>query len=64
MNLKNSTPEFYSVKEVINVYGVTRQTLANWRKKGILVPYKIGRKVLYRTEDVYNNLKKQVSYEY
>jgi hypothetical protein len=34
---------------------VTVQTLNNWRREGVLNPLKIGDRVLYRKEDVYNN---------
>ncbi|WP_367181485.1 helix-turn-helix domain-containing protein [uncultured Polaribacter sp.] len=41
--------------EVSKVLSVTVQTLNNWRREGILIPLKIGSRVLYRKEDVYNN---------
>jgi DNA-binding transcriptional MerR regulator len=37
------------------VLNVTVQTLNNWRREGVLNPLKIGGRVLYRKEDVYNN---------
>jgi excisionase family DNA binding protein len=41
--------------EVSKVLNVTVQTLNNWRREGVLVPLKIGGRVLYKKEDVYNN---------
>jgi len=37
------------------VLNVTVQTLNNWRREGVLNPLKIGGRVLYIKEDVYNN---------
>lgn len=39
-------------KEVMLRLNISHVTLDNWRKEGILVPVKIGRKVFYRAEDV------------
>ena len=47
--------EYLTRNEVSKVLNVTVQTLNNWRREGVLVPLKIGGRVLYRKEDVYNN---------
>ena len=39
-------------KEVMIRLDITPSTLLNWKREGILVPIKIGRKVFYRSEDV------------
>ena len=39
-------------KEVLIRLDITPSTLLNWKRDGILVPVKIGRKVFYRAEDV------------
>jgi hypothetical protein len=49
--------EYLTLNEVSKVLSVTIQTLNNWRREGVLNPLKIGGRVLYRKEDVYNNLR-------
>ena len=39
-------------KEVMIRLGITPTTLFNWKRDGVLVPVKIGKKVFYRSEDV------------
>lgn len=43
-------------KEVMEKLGVCEGTLYNWRKSGYLTAIKMGRKVLYRQEDVQKTL--------
>ena len=47
-HLNNLIPK----KEVMIRLDITPSTLLNWKRDGILVPVKIGRKVYYRSEDV------------
>ena len=44
--------EYYTVQEVMEKLGVTRNTLINWKKKGILVPIKIGNVVRYPASEL------------
>ena len=44
--------QFLTRKEVCQMLNVTTVTLDNWRKKEILIPLKIGKRVLYKMEDV------------
>ncbi|MBS3914721.1 MAG: helix-turn-helix domain-containing protein [Bacteroidetes bacterium] len=39
--------KFYSPTEVRDLFHVSRSTLHNWKHQGLLVPRKIGGKVLY-----------------
>lgn len=49
--------ECYTVQEAVKILKITRQTLTNWRKKGILKVVKRGTKVLIRKEEVARFLK-------
>lgn len=49
--------ECYTLKEASQVLRVTRQTINNWRKKGILKVARIGRKTLIRKDEVSRILK-------
>jgi len=42
--------------EVCKLLNVTRQTLSRWEKQGVLIPNRIGRKVLYNEIDVKKNI--------
>ena len=42
----------YTVKEVVELLKITKNTLSNWRKKGIIKTIKIGNRVLIKREEV------------
>jgi len=44
--------KFYSPVEVRELFHVSRSTLHNWKHQGLLVPRKIGGKVLYEKHAV------------
>lgn len=45
--------EFYTTKEIIELFGINRQTLHRWRKKGIIQYKNIGeRKFIYKKQDI------------
>lgn len=48
--------EMITADKAAEILFVTRNTLYRWHKKGILIPVKVGGKVLYRFEDVRNFL--------
>jgi excisionase family DNA binding protein len=55
LSITGEDTEYLTRNEVSKVLNVTVQTLNNWRREGVLNPLKIGGRVLYRKEDVYNN---------
>jgi len=55
LSISGEDTEYLIRNEVSKVLNVTVQTLNNWRREGVLNPLKIGGRVLYRKEDVYNN---------
>jgi hypothetical protein len=55
LTISGEDTQYMTRDEVSKVLSVTVQTLNNWRREGVLVPLKIGGRVLYRKEDVYNN---------
>jgi len=55
LTITGEDTEYLTRNEVSKVLNVTVQTLNNWRREGVLNPLKIGGRVLYKKEDVYNN---------
>ncbi len=55
LSITGEDTEYLTRNEVSKVLNVTVQTLNKWRREGVLNPIKIGGRVLYRKEDVYNN---------
>ena len=55
LSISGEDTQYMTRDEVSKVLSVTVQTLNNWRREGILIPLKIGSRVLNRKEDVYNN---------
>ncbi|MFC4686575.1 helix-turn-helix domain-containing protein [Epilithonimonas pallida] len=53
--------KFLTREDVSQMLNVSMQTLNNWQKKQILIPLKIGKRVLYKPEDVEKALQKQES---
>lgn len=49
---KDTHKKFYSPIEVRELFHVSRSTLHNWKQLGLLVPMKIGGKVLYEKNAV------------
>lgn len=41
-----------TIKEVCEYFQVTRQTLYNWTKGGLIKAYRVARKVYYKTDEV------------
>lgn len=54
MSLRNQNTKYYSPQQLAELLQTTVQTLATWRSTGRYnLPFiKVGRKVLYRIEDV------------
>ena len=49
--------ECYTLKEVMNLFKVTKNTLTNWRKQGLIKTVQIGGRVLIRKTEVERLLK-------
>ncbi len=43
---------YLSVEEVLSQLGISRATLHRWMNEGKLKYYKLGRKTLYKPEDI------------
>jgi len=54
LTITGEDTQYITRNEAANVLNVTVQTLNNGRREGILILLKIGTRVLYRKEDVYN----------
>ena len=51
-------------REVAELLHVTKQTVINYTKKGMLKSYKVGRRVLYLKDEVVAVIKEQVVFRY
>jgi len=52
--------EYLTIKETAKMLKVTRGTLNNWKLSGVLSPYNIGGKVLYKKSEIEQALSKAV----
>ena len=55
---KNKPDNYYNTEEVMEMIGVSRNTLLNYRNKGKLGFIKLGKKVLYSLANI-NKIKEQ-----
>ncbi len=44
--------KLYTVKEIMESFGVSRTTVNNWRKKGLIKDIKIDRTVRFSEEEI------------
>ena len=63
-DLQGNTPHingenYLTRKELSQLLKVSLVTLHNWQKSGELIPYKIGKRILYKKSDVEGKLLKQ-----
>lgn len=49
--------KFLNTKDVREMFGISRQTLYNWTKGGLLRAYTISGKIFFKIEDINNSLK-------
>jgi hypothetical protein len=49
---KNKLDNFYNTKEVMEILRVSRNTLKNYRDKGVITGTKPGKKVLYTAQEI------------
>lgn len=54
---KNSDAELLSIQEAESYLRVTRQTIRNWEKAGLIKPIRLGRRVLFAKDDLILRLK-------
>ena len=66
-SIKPETTEkttFLNRLEVVELLKISLPTLSNWTKEGILQSYRIGRRVLYREDEVTSSLQKVKNLKY
>ena len=57
INVDNKQDRLVTRKETSKILGgVSLTTLSNWAKSGLLVPHKIGGRVLYKESEILKNL--------
>ena len=49
---ENQPKEYLSADEVCNRLSITKPTIHEWRKRGILKSYKLGSRVYYRFDEI------------
>jgi predicted site-specific integrase-resolvase len=57
MYLNKTKYHIPTLKEVLELFRISRQTLSDWRRKGIIKVIKIDKKILIRKEEVERLLK-------
>lgn len=53
----NNDNEFIDNREVSKLLKISIQTLNNWRKKGIVKSYNIGKRALYKKQEIIESVK-------
>ena len=56
--MENIGKEFLKPKDVATMFGVTQETLRNWRRQGILPHYRIHNTIRFSRSDVMECLRK------
>lgn len=51
---ENEPKRYLSADEVCQRFGVSKPTIHEWRKRGILIPHKLGSRVYYRLDEIEN----------
>ena len=54
----NYSPEFIDSKEAAKILGVTLPTIFDWRKRRIIIAYRIGNKIRFKKSEIENSLTK------
>ena len=57
--LTQNEPKFISRKEVAELLKITLPTLNVWTKSGILTSYRVGKRILYKSEEVEQSIIKR-----
>jgi len=57
-----SDEEFLSIEQVCKMFNVTRTTILDWRKRGLLKSISINRRVFFMRSDLLDQMKKQNRY--
>lgn len=50
--IEGNRPRYLSANEVCEEFGITKPTIYDWKKRGILKSYKLGAKVFYRFDEI------------
>ncbi|QOW11374.1 helix-turn-helix domain-containing protein [Kaistella flava (ex Peng et al. 2021)] len=48
----NQPNRYYSAQDICERFGISKPTIHEWRKRGILKTYKLGSRVYYRMDDI------------
>jgi excisionase family DNA binding protein len=51
---ENEPKRYLSADDICDRFGVTKPTIHEWRKRGILKSYKLGSRVYYRLDEIEN----------
>lgn len=50
----NEPKRYFSADQICERFSITKPTIHEWRKRGILKSYKLGARVYYRMDDIEN----------
>lgn len=53
-SIKGNSHRYLSTNEVCEEFGITKPTIYDWKKRGILKAYKLGARVYYRFDEIEN----------
>lgn len=59
MRIQTNGRALLTQKEVMDLLKITRQTLYNWRKSGIIPEHRINRKLYFFEDEVINAIKQK-----
>ena len=51
---ENEPKRYLSADDICELFGVTKPTIHEWRKRGIFKSYKLGARVYYRLDEIEN----------
>lgn len=57
-------PEFITRAQVVEILGISLPTLNDWTKRGVIPALRIGSRVRYKKQDVYQALKQVETLKY
>lgn len=58
---RKSLPKMLKVKDVAKKFGVSRQTIYEWRKNGLLPSFNIGRSVYFNPDEVQKRIEESLT---
>ena len=61
-SIKKGTTEYKTRKEVAEILRISLPTLNEWTKMGFIRSYRVGRRILYKVDEIDHSLKERKHY--